>query len=234
MIIYVASGGSGRVDVCWPEVSLLLHGDGNFTDSSSHSISPSVTGSISAGAASGAIGGQAISFSTGSANYVSYVLSGGFLANPTGDFCIECWVKITANPFCSISGGYSAGRDEFLRLFKAPSSSSPKRVLSASCVSGTQRINWAAGSAVATTWTQGNWNHVAETRSSGTLRQFLNGVKVSETTDNSSWDFDTVQVGNVFLDTSNNVGGYIEEVRITQCARYTANFTPSTSAFPNS
>ena len=82
------------------------------------------------------------------------------------------------------------------------------------------------------------WYAIALTRSGTTTRLFINGQIVSES---------STSVINQALDTGWSIGGpssqmaggsgncFIDEVRITQgVARYTANYTVATEAFPNS
>jgi len=79
------------------------------------------------------------------------------------------------------------------------------------------------------------WNHVAYTRNGSTLTRYING------TANGTATWSANLTGSSFLiggSTAGNVGyltGNIDDFRITVgVARYTANFTPPTAAFPNS
>ena len=68
------------------------------------------------------------------------------------------------------------------------------------------------------------WNHIAVTRSSGTVRIFVNGVSV--------WSGSPSNVGGThpWLDIGAYAGtyftGYMEDFRVSDVARYTSNFTP--------
>ena len=86
------------------------------------------------------------------------------------------------------------------------------------------------------------WTHVAVTRSGSTVRGFLNGSLISSGT--STRDFTNsyplfvgiwgTSGGNWPSGTIDSpFNGYIDDLRITKgVARYTANFTPPTQAFP--
>jgi len=81
------------------------------------------------------------------------------------------------------------------------------------------------------------WNYFALTRSGGTWRLFVNGTQVGST---SSAAGTTNIINNKTIGWRNESGfsnwfpGYIDDLRITKgYARYTANFTPPTAAFPN-
>jgi hypothetical protein len=81
--------------------------------------------------------------------------------------------------------------------------------------------------------TVNQWNHIAVTRQSGTLRTFLNGslFQTATFTNNLSPGTTGVFVGS--LDTgAYDANGYIDDLRITKgIARYTASFTPPTTPF---
>jgi hypothetical protein len=77
------------------------------------------------------------------------------------------------------------------------------------------------------------WQHVAAVRYSGTITLYVNGTSVASgaDTDNLS-STDNFQIG-AYDGYTLPVQGYIDDLRITKYARYTANFTPPTAAFPN-
>jgi hypothetical protein len=78
------------------------------------------------------------------------------------------------------------------------------------------------------------WYHMALVRSGSTLTAYFDGNSIGSTTF-------TGTIGNVggncyigYWPQFNDVfGGYQDEIRWSNIARYTANFTPSTSALPN-
>jgi hypothetical protein len=85
-------------------------------------------------------------------------------------------------------------------------------------------------------WTSG-WAHIAVCRSGSNTRLFVNGTQQGSTYTTLT-NFDSG--GNLFIGTSAYstsrymAAGYIDDIRITKgYARYTANFTPPTAAFPN-
>jgi hypothetical protein len=80
----------------------------------------------------------------------------------------------------------------------------------------------------------GAWNHFAVVRyNNNTTTVFVNGTSVASSSDTSNY------LGSSDLVIGNRSGGgylnaYIDDLRITKgYARYTANFTPPTAAFPN-
>jgi len=85
------------------------------------------------------------------------------------------------------------------------------------------------------------WYHIAVCRSSGTTKLFVNGTQSgSSYSDSNSYVSPAyVNVGQYMTSDGTFYGsewldGYIDDLRITKgMARYTANFTPPTAAFPN-
>lgn len=79
------------------------------------------------------------------------------------------------------------------------------------------------------------WHHMALCRDGNTLRLFRNGVQLG--TASITWSIGTptyARIGGRW-DGTLYTTGYIDDVRITVgTARYTANFTPPTAAFPDS
>lgn len=78
------------------------------------------------------------------------------------------------------------------------------------------------------------WYHVAVTRSSGSVRLFINGTLVGgPTTITANLTGQNVCIGG-YYNTSYLWNGYIDDLRITKgFARYTSNFTAPTAAFPD-
>lgn len=82
--------------------------------------------------------------------------------------------------------------------------------------------------------TVNTWSHIAVVRNSGVVTLYLNGVSLG------TWSSSATFLGNVYIGTQVQSGGFngyfrgfIDEFRITNgIARYTANFTPPTAAFP--
>ena len=85
-----------------------------------------------------------------------------------------------------------------------------------------------------TAYNDNTWRHFALTRSGTTVRAFVNGTQVG-TNQTVSQNFNSsnkVSVGAELLSPS-YFNGYIQDLRITKgYARYTANFTAPTAAFP--
>ena len=156
--------------------------------------------------------------------------------NLIGDFTVECFFKTDSDlaaannaEFFSI-GDVGATNGAVFYLYE-------KRI---NVYSNTTIINADASSYMNAA---GQWNHVAYVRSGSTLTVYMNGTSVGSTTftntlGNKSYDY---LIGGYYLSSAtfntNRNAGYsqnMDELRVTNgLARYTSNFTPPTSAFPN-
>ncbi|MFN5249427.1 MAG: LamG domain-containing protein, partial [Bacteroidota bacterium] len=86
------------------------------------------------------------------------------------------------------------------------------------------------------------WYHIAVARYSGVLKIFVNGISYysnTVTTNFNAVNTNPLRIGLQYYGPAGGYGGprywngYINDLRITKgYARYTANFTPPTSAFP--
>ena len=81
----------------------------------------------------------------------------------------------------------------------------------------------------------GNWHHVAIVRNgsgSNNQKMYIDGTAESTQTGSSATTQSSdVAFGQFINGSSNYFNGYLDEIRISNNARYTANFTPSTTAF---
>jgi hypothetical protein len=85
------------------------------------------------------------------------------------------------------------------------------------------------------TVSSGQWYHIAVSRSGTSTKMFVNGVQQGSTyTDTTNYLASRFAAGgNDFSLGTNSLNGYIQDLRITKgYARYTANFTAPTAAFP--
>jgi len=140
----------------------------------------------------------------------------------TGDFTVECWVYKTT----------SSGADQVIIDARAANNASPWLLV----VNNSNQIYFYTGTAytTSTSISLNTWSHIAVSRSSGTLKIFIDGV--SGFSGSVTTNLDKNAGGKIGSDFSGSavLNGYIDEFRITKgYARYTANFTPPTAAFPN-
>ena len=145
----------------------------------------------------------------------------------TGDFTIECWLRLnaTSSAMMIASTNYNSGTGAggWAFIYRGDISS-----LSLSVNSNvTYTKSWSPST--------NNWYHVAASRSGSSLRLFVAGTQIGATstsTDNVSGSSTIVVAGNLGGGTNLVLNGYLQDLRITNYARYTTNFTPPTSLFP--
>ncbi|NBU93073.1 MAG: LamG domain-containing protein [Actinobacteria bacterium] len=149
----------------------------------------------------------------------------GPITSLEGDFTVEGWVYLssTAAAWPVFTVGDSSGASG-IELYRA-TSNGKWRVYQ----SNTARID------SSTSTSTGSWVHLAVVRSSGSVKLYVDGVN-----EGSAWSTTQSFSGAVYVGAEFNSGsvtvsanGYIDDLRITKgIARYTANFTPPTAAFP--
>jgi hypothetical protein len=142
------------------------------------------------------------------------------LALGTGDFTAECWVYLTTN--ASLQSIFNINQFNTGILVRYDNSSNGYALF----LGGTQY-----NSSVTTV---GQWVHLAAARASGTVRFFVNGTQTNSASNTYNITGATFVAGTAAHSLSETMTGYIDDLRITNgVARYTANFTPPTAAFPN-
>lgn len=89
-------------------------------------------------------------------------------------------------------------------------------------------LDTSAGVAITT----GQWYHIALVRNSGTIKTYVDGVEYNSHTDGTDFGISAIfHFGTNFDDVDPVRDGYIDEVRVSYGARYTAAFTPPSAAF---
>jgi hypothetical protein len=171
--------------------------------------------------------GSASMYFDGTGDYLTVPASPNFIFG-TGDFTVEMWVQeITSwNP----AGGANYAHWISLNSYTTGIMIRPN-------TTGTAVEVWVGNTqyTFTTTLSLGVWYHIAVSRSSSSMRFFVNGTQIGST--------QTVTY-NISTNTANTIGtavhstgevmqGYIDDLRITKYGRYTANFTAPTQAFPN-
>ena len=206
--------------------SLLLHMDGSngsttFTDSSSNALTVTANGNAQISTAQSKFGGASAAFD-GNGDWLSSSTNSALVFG-TGDFTVEFFARWNSfssynSLYDSRSGGGSAAG--FIIL------TSSAGVLSV--YSGTTFV------VSSTALSANSWYHVACTRSGSNLRLFIDGSLAGSATYANNLTDGNLIVGKTNEALSNYFNGYMDDLRITKgVARYTAAFTPPTTAFPN-
>lgn len=145
------------------------------------------------------------------------------LAVGTGDFTFECWARV-------------ADTAAFM-LFDQTTPTGSSNGISIWCSFG--KFNVYSGGWIAQavgTVNNNTWYHFAVTLdSSNNLRCFIDGTQVGTTqTFTNNINQTPLYMGAARIDTTSYDGnGYMDEIRVSNIARYTANFTAPTAAFTN-
>ena len=137
----------------------------------------------------------------------------------SGNFTAECWVyptSVTGSRHLFALGTETTGRYHF---------SLESGVVTGNFYGSTSTT---FGGSISTN----TWTHIALVRSGSTIRVYVNGTALGTTETNSSTINNTGQL-TIGADNNgiNSIIGYIDEVRISNTARYTGNFSTATSQF---
>jgi len=139
----------------------------------------------------------------------------------TGDFTIEGWAYINSLAALApiICFGDSNQASGFM-FYVNPSGRIAAFGNNAVIASGTTQ-----------TITTGSWFHLAVSRSGTSLRLFVNGTNDGTVTNSTSFANSAIVGAEIYVGSIGaQLNGFIDDLRITRFARYTANFTPPTSA----
>jgi hypothetical protein len=225
-------------DYNYPQVSLLLNGDGTngstvFKDLSSSPKTITAYGDAKISTAVKKYGTGAIKISTGNVDYLSTNIGSALGAS---DFTIELWFNSSSTavycaPFFVDNFGNSAA---------VAGIAFTRSGLFASTASGTWNIS-GYGSTQAAASFDGLWHHVAVCRASSSVYLFIDGVSVGTPYNIGTNSILASNAGVVMIGKQNTGAadtlfvGYIDDFRITKgLARYTQNFTPPTAPLPTS
>ena len=225
-------------DPYWDDVSLLLpmngsNGSTTFTDSSSNALTVTANGNAQISTAQSKFGGASALFD-GTGDYLSLGSSlPTALQIGGGNFTVEAWVYLTATTAQSLIGNLDDGSGNGSWWFVFNSTFTGLHTVGFYGAAG-QYFKFGTS-----TLTTNQWVHVAISRSGTSLRCFVDGVQLgsTQTCNNFTGQYDIpTLIGlswhNALGYTSFPFNGYIDDLRVTKAARYNANFTPPTAAFP--
>ncbi len=217
-------------DPDFANVSLLLHMDGSngsttFTDSSSNALTVTANGNAQISTAQSKFDG-ASGYFDGAGDSLSVASNEAF--NLSNDFTIEFWMYQDATSVQTYPIVFERGTENTVANYGfildndtgggAFFYGNPRSYVSIPSL------------AIAT------WHHLAIARSGSTVRTFVGGIlQSSETVTNDFTSSALFRIGTASSGSFNAYKGYVDDFRITKgIARYTANFSPPTAAFPNS
>ena len=217
---------------------LLLHCDGaddgtTFTDSADsgggrHTIT--ANGDVTNTRAQEKIGTSSIKFD-GTGDYLSVADSTDWNIFGSGDWTTETWVKLDNHSQAEhLFGQYEDGSNKWEISHNGAGSNNGLEFGLKSGGSWVISSGYASGGSGEITDT--NWHHVALVKNSNTYTLYLDGTALS----NTITDTDTDDISGPLSIGQNGASGsyltgYMDEIRISNSARYTGAFTPSTTAF---
>lgn len=223
-------------DPYFSSVVALLHFDGadgstTFTDNSGTPKTSAASGNAKLSTTWSKFGSASAVFD-GNGDYIRITSGATDFTFGTGDFTIEMTIRPIVVP---------VGGSAYLYDSRNPSGSNCPQLR----IDSTGKVNFLnSGTSLVTgttTLVAGSEYVIAVARAGTSLRLFVNGTQEGGTVTNST-NFaveDSAVPLTLGVVTFNPAfapyNGYMDELRITKgVARYTANYTPDTSAFPNS
>lgn len=214
---------------------LLIHADGtdgstNFYDDVGTGIGRSrqvitAINDAQIDTAQSKFGGASALFD-GTGDYLS--ISGNSNLDLSGDFTIEFYAR----------HGVATGNQKYIDLRPDDVSGLTDYLLIDTnnnfrlFIDGSDRLGGGAGAPSVDTW-----YHIAVVRQGTSIRYYLDGTEELDYTQASpkdyTLDYDWVIAINGGNLTGDGLNGHLDEIRISNIARYTTGFTPSTTAFSN-
>ncbi len=202
---------------------LLIHsnttmGSTTFTDSSSggHTITKSGTPKHvvpKIGTGMGAF--------DGTGDYLSAADSVAWDFLPSSGYTVEAWVSMTTHAGTDFIIGQSVNGNNYWMLGHEDGAG-----LRFESYSGGSLVLNITGGEI----TDSNWHHIALVRDGNDIEIFKDGASVATGTTSSTATFaGELRIGEGAAHGA--MDGYVDEVRISNTARYTSSFTPSTTAF---
>ena len=187
----------------------------SFTDISKNALAITTIGNAQVDTAQSKFGGACALFD-GTLDRLDF--SHADLAHGTGDFSIDCWLRLASTGRVHfICGSNTSGGVSF------SISAANKLVFAQAYVA--DRLTGAASLAANT------WYHVALTRTGGTARLFLDGVVDGSVANSDNLVGTGRSVGGYAGLSTDSLNGWIDEIRCSKIARWTAAFTPPVEAY---
>lgn len=162
----------------------------------------------------------------GTGDWLNFVTYSNDLYNfGTGNFTIEGWFyRTTTSGRMDLLGRYVDATNGFGVATSLTSSGDMQFYYGNSVLITTPGSVWSANT----------WTHFAVVRSGTNLQIYVQGIKQNTVTNSTSMSSGNPLVVGAAGNRTQPLNGFLDEIRITKgVARYTANFIPSTAAFPD-
>jgi hypothetical protein len=230
--------GTTTGDAYYPQVAALLHFDGTngsttITDNSKNNLAVTSVNGASISTAQSKFGGASV-FLDGTNDYLS-IPDNEVLELGTNNLTWEMWIKTTssvqyATLYCREPSAFGSGM--WTLMINQSSSTAGDIALYLGDLSGGVPLLLTTGVSIR----DDVWHHIAIVRNGSAWACYVDGT--SRATGTFSGGIGNISAVTLIGADQNvpgrNFAGYIDELRITNgYARYTGNFTPSTTAFSN-
>lgn len=154
-----------------------------------------------------------------------------------GNLTVEAFVRFDILPKNQTLGGgsymmlYSCSNEPYIYITNN-ASNNPQIQIALNGRYGTFTLT-------STTIAVNTWYHVAAVRNNGTWKCYWDGVDMTTFNNDLNWQlltgteepFESTITWGKFSDSRGSWDGYMDEIRISKTARYTGNFTPTTTPF---
>ena len=207
---------------------MLLHMDDTaLTDTAGNIDAPTLIGTAARSSTQSKFGGYSLLLD-GNSDAITFP-DNALFNYATNDFTIEFWIRLnTLADFTPISG-----RENDDNRYVVYINGTATQVQLYSRNAGNTGVNIEADY----TFVINTWTHVAISRASGVIKVFVNGTSITIQTNTTPEGLINNHAGTMAIgyrqDGSGYVNGYIDEVRFSDNARYSVNFTPNTTTSDN-
>lgn len=202
--------------------TLLLKADSSIVDSSLNKFPISTFGNAQISTGIKKFGTGSLYFD-GNGDYLSVTTNSSYTIG-TSNFTIECWIYINATNYGVIYDGRPTSTNGAYPCIYLNNNVITYFVNNADVIVGSTLSNL-------------TWHHIAVCRSGTSTRLFVNGTQSGSTYSDSNSYLNTNVRPNIGTSGWNPgtvyFNGYIDELRVSKIARYTANFGLPTGPFPD-
>ena len=192
---------------------------------SAHTIT--ANGDVANSRAQKKIGSSSIKFD-GTGDYLSVPANSDWNFG-SSDFTIEFWANFNnSNNEYRLIGGYEDASN-FWRIEKRAHNDPDGNLYFRWTIDDVDEVLVTTGSSLS--WVDGTWYHIALVRNGSSYVIYRDGVSVTSATASGTLSdiSSALYIGQ--QGSSSYTDGYFDEIRISDSARYTSSFTPSTTAF---
>ena len=214
-----------------PSTVALYHFNSDFDDSSGNNYNLSGDGNAVISSAQSKFGGSSAFF------YVSESVSSSVDAIPPfagSDFTVEFWMYYTRG-----ENIFDAGTENLVGFLPSSLPSERLMIRLDSSIGGTLQVEMVGGSTtsgfITTSITKTNlrnrWAHIAFVRQGTSFKLYVDGTLAGSVTYSASFAIQSTLTIGKFPGGGNYYRGHIDELRISDGAVYTSDFTPPTSPF---